>query len=303
MSGSGDRSACVGAIDIGGTKVALGLVSDDGRVEARAVLATASLRAGGAGPELAIAELAALAEREGRRVVGVGVGATGRPRGTVLAGLEELLPAWDGQDVRAIVAARLGVDCAVENDADAVALAEHRQGSAAGADPLAYVTVSTGIGIGVVLGGAVVRGRDGAHPEFGHHVIGRDGPRCRCGATCLERRASGRAVEEAWFERTGRREDAGAVVRAADAGNAVAEEVLARAFDDLAVGLANLASAFAPEVIVVGGGLGSAFGRIGQALDAELATRRLVEAPSVLPTSFGPDAGIVGAATVWWVAR
>ena len=303
MSGSGDRSACVGAIDIGGTKVALGLVSDDGRVEARAVLATETLRAGGTGPELVVAELAALAEREGLRVVGVGVGATGRPRGSVLAGLEELLPAWDGQDVRAIVAARLGVDCAVENDADAVALAEQRRGSAAGADPLAYVTVSTGIGIGVVLGGAVLRGRDGAHPEFGHHVIGRDGPRCRCGATCLERRASGRAVEEAWFERTGRREDAGVVVRAADAGDTAAEDVLSRAFGDLAVGLANLASAFAPEVIVVGGGLGSAFGRIGPALDAELATRRLVPAPRVLPTSFGADAGLVGAATVWSVAR
>lgn len=299
MSGAVARPTAIGAIDVGGTKVALGLVLPDGRVAARDSLPTEALRSEGRGPEAAVDALAGLAARASHGLIGVGVAATGRPRGSVLGGLEELLPAWDGRDIAAIVAERLSLGCTVENDADAVALAEHRRGAAAGAEPLVYVTVSTGIGIGVIVRGELLRGRDGAHPEFGHHVIGGDGPTCRCGSPCLERRASGRAVEDEWYRRTGRREGAASVVRAADADDPTATEVLSSAFRDLAVGLANLAGAFAPEALVIGGGLGTAFGRILPALEEELAHRRFVPPVRILPTSFSTDAGLVGAATVW----
>lgn len=294
-------SGTVGAVDVGGTKVAVGLVDADGRVRARRDYATAELRAAGTGPEVVLAGLAELAAGHAVEPAGLGVAATGRPVGSVLGGLEDLLPAWDGVDLAPLSRSVLGVDCAIENDADAVALAEHRLGVVAGADPLAYVTVSTGIGAGVVQGGRLVRGAGGAHPEFGHHVVDPSGPRCSCGAPCLERRASGRAIEAAWRERTGRDEDAASVVAAADAGDAVAAAILDDAVGALGIGLANLAHLVAPAAIVVGGGLSEAWHRLGPALERALDAVRLVPAPTLRRSGFGRDAGLVGAAAVQWV--
>lgn len=306
--------AVVAAIDIGGTKVAVGVVAPDGRVLGREDLATADLLADGDGPSgLAriLDVLAGVVDRVGTAVAAVGIGATGRHDvgsgrlGTVAA----FLPGWDGLPVAAAAAERFAVPAALENDADAAALAEHRHGRRAGASPLVYLTISTGVGVGTVVDGRLARGRAGAHPEAGHLVVGHGDPEgagCACGAAgCWESLAGGRAAVAAWRRAAGRADDGpgpgpGVVdlVAAADAGDPAATAVLDRALAATVDGIAGLATVLAPEVVLVGGGQAALLPRLLPGLTARLARLRLVPAPDVVPASFGADTGLVGAAAV-----
>jgi glucokinase len=294
-----DRGA-IGAIDIGGTKIAVGVVDDQGHVLGRTDVPTATIGEPTSGLARLLDVLAGLAATQGTELRGVGVAATGRHRDSVLTDLSAFLPGWDGVALAPPIRARLGVGCALENDADAVALAEHRWGAVAGTEPLLYVTVSTGIGAGLVVDGRLYRGSGGAHPELGHHVVDAAGPACFCGAHgCLESMASGRAIEGRWFERTGRRDAAAAVFDADAAGDPAATGLIDEVAAVLGLGLANLASILAPAVIVLGGGVSARLDRLRPAIDAALTARVLVPLPSLRGTTFGHDAGLAGAAAVW----
>jgi glucokinase len=154
------------------------------------------------------------------------------------------------------------VPVTLENDADAAALAESHWGVGQGSTRFLYVTVSTGIGGGLVLDGRLYRGVDGSHPEIGHHVVDPSGPRCSCGARgCWEALASGPALVK-WARENAGAEDrlpddlsAEDLCRRAERGDPLALRALEREGYYLGLGLANLMSILCPDKIALGGGL------------------------------------------------
>lgn len=256
-------------IDIGGTKVALALADGSERALGEARLATAP--SGDAQRDLArIAEAAqALVASRGAgqplEIVGVSL-----PGGVDASGgfvrNPPNLPGWDGAPVRALLERALGAPVALENDANAAALAEWRFGAARGAQNAIYLTMSTGVGGGLILGGRLHRGDLNLGGEVGHMPVVWQGERCACGLRgCVEAMIGGAA----WAKRLAREtpaasavarlaaQDGGAprpehVVAAARAGDAFALAELARFNEILAQTLCILAAALAPEVFVLG---------------------------------------------------
>src|SRR4051812_32918799 len=184
------------AVDIGGTKLAAGLVDPaDGRILARAV--TPTPRSGDA--EAVFAALVGLLERLGpgraaAEACGIGSGGPMSSGGETLTPVH--IPAWRAFPLRRRMAEATGLPVFVDNDAKAVALAEGWVGAAAGVEGYIGMVVSTGIGGGIVLDGRLLDGRAGNAGHIGHVVVEPGGRRCFCGGQgCLEGEASGRAIE------------------------------------------------------------------------------------------------------------
>jgi glucokinase len=302
----------IGAVDIGGTKIAVGMVSQTGQVLARAERATAPEGGLADGLERVAAMLDDTATRAGGEPHGIGIGCTGPVdplAGTI--GDVEFLPGWEGANLAGELSGRFGVRVAIENDADAGALAEAAWGAGRGASRFVYVTVGTGIGGGIVLDGQLYRGVSGAHPEIGHHVLDPSGPPCFCGARgCWESLASGPAMARWTRERDpeGNRFaiseplDARAICAAAQQGNALAREAAARTARYLGLGLANLVTLFTPDVIALGGGLMRSRDLFWDTILTTIRTTcGLVphEKVEIVAAALGPDAGLAGAACVW----
>ena len=173
----------IGAVDIGGTKIAVGLVDEAGAVLSRLELPTAPGRGPADGLERITAALRETVRLAGGELQGIGIGCTGPvdPRSGII-GANAFLPGWQDLNLAAELQREFGVSAAMENDADAAALGEYAWGAGCGSNRFIYVTVSTGIGGGLVFDGRLYRGMDGSHPEIGHHVIDPTGPQCFCGA-------------------------------------------------------------------------------------------------------------------------
>ncbi|MDN4172982.1 ROK family protein [Nocardioides sp. SOB77] len=301
-------------VDVGGTKVLAGEVDADGTVRRTARRATPGRRVDAALVEQALTE--AVAEvADGRRVDGVGLAAAG----FVDAAGERVMFAphlpWQGEDVRDRLAERWGTVVALDNDANCAALAEGALGAAAGVEDFLLVTMGTGIGGAVVIGGRVHRGTNGMAGEFGHAQVVPDGHACECGgAGCWEQYSSGNALVRLARSGVGREAtvldelcggDPEAVVgpmvtEAAERGDRVAAAAFASVGDWLGVGIANLVAAFDPALVVVGGGVSAADDLLLDPARRAL-TRSLVGAahrtvPEVVRARFGPEAGIVGGA-------
>jgi len=209
----------IAGVDIGGTKIAVGMVDERGWVVARAETPTMPEKGFAFALDRITAMIRTTAQQVGSPVTGIGVGCTGPvyPQ-TGRIGRVDFLPGWEDAPIVAKLANRFQVPVALENDADAAGLGEWRWGSGQGkARSFIYVTISTGIGAGLILDGRIYRGVDGAHPEIGHHVIDPSGPLCACGAHgCWESLASGSAMER-WYhahlppEHSGQRLNAGAI--------------------------------------------------------------------------------------------
>ena len=210
----------------------------------------------------------------------------------------EFLPGWEGLDLVDELQRAFGVSAAIENDADAAALGESAWGAGKGAQRFIYLTVSTGIGGGIVLDGRLYRGADGSHPELGHHVIDPSGPLCFCGARgCWESLASGPALAL-----RGGRATALEVCEAARQGDVEALAAVEQEGAVLGIGLANLVTMFVPDVIALGGGVMQSWDLFTDKITAIIRTScGLVpyEKTRLLPASLGRDAGLVGAAQVW----
>jgi glucokinase len=218
-----------------------------------------------------------------------------------------------GVPFRDLMSERLGVPVVVDNDANCALLAEARGGAAKGAGEALLLTLGTGIGGAMLIGGQLYRGAHGAAGELGHVVVEASGSVCPCGSRgCLETFASGTAIAAAGAAAAAADPDsalgkaAGAghevtgplVTELAGEGDAAAVEVLARAGRMLGAGLAGLANAFDPEVIVIGGGAAAAGELLLAPAREELAGRALGHAREVpvVPAHFGPEAGMIGAA-------
>jgi glucokinase len=218
----------------------------------------------------------------------------------------------------ALMSERLDMQVAVDNDSNVAMLAEHRAGAARGADDALMLTLGTGIGGGLLLGGKVYRGSAGAAAELGHIVVDPDGPDCPgdCpGRGCLEAFASGNAIGRAGEEAArhspesslgkalaqGRDITGGLVAELAHDGDEPAIEVLAEAGRWLGLGIVTLVNALNPELVIVGGGAGQAGDLLlGPARDV-LSERGLPpnrELVRLVPAHFGSEAGMVGAALI-----
>ena len=301
-------------VDVGGTKLAAGLVATDGSVLERVRYDT---------PDEAeaivdvIVEIAAqLAQRHNLPQVPVGVGAAGLMAADGTVRFAPNLP-WKDFPLGALLRERLSGPVTVDNDANAAAWGEYRFGAGRDAhESLVMLTVGTGVGGGLVLHDRLVRGAGGMAGELGHMAVLEGGPQCGCGAFgCLEALASGTAIARsarearaAWrlpassplaglsdAETTGKE-----VTVAAHAGDPDAVELLANAGRWLGVGIASLIAAFDPELIVVGGGAMQA-GHLLLEPAIEAAAQRLIgrghrELCPIVPAHLGDDAGLVGAA-------
>ena len=265
------------AVDLGGTKVRA-VVADGGGC----VLGD-DIRPSGAadGLEAVLGRMvesldAALAKAgvEREQLAGLGIaspGAVDVERGVVPNAPQ--LPGWQDVPLGRLMAERVGVPTILENDASAAALGEHRFGAGRGSRHMLYITVSTGLGGGIIIGGELYRGKSGAAGELGHVIIDINGPPCGCGARgCLEALASGTAIAR-MGERLAESGDSPVLARlrgqegpvtaemmkrAADMGDAASREAFREAGHYLGVALAGYVNIFDPELIVVGGGCAQA---------------------------------------------
>ena len=293
----------IGAVDIGGTKIAVGLVTREGEVVGTANLPTRREGSYDDGLNQVSAALRRLLADHDARLAGIGIGTTGRITPTGALTPNAFLPTWTAHTPADDLASRFAVNAAIENDADAAALAEARWGSGRDVERLIYVTVSTGIGAGVVLGGRLYRGVAGCHPELGHHVIDPAGPPCFCGARgCWESLASGSALA-AWTQAHGGDLDwdAQRVCDLAEAGHPLARQAVEREARYLGIGLGNLITLFAPDRIALGGGVMRRWEVFRPGVMAIVEQQcGLVPWPSVhLGPATVPQPGLVGAAAVW----
>jgi len=302
-------------VDLGGTKMLVGVVDDERNVAYRS-----SAPSIGLGQEELIATLEHELETArdacpGVAAIGLGIPCTiDQERGLALMAVNLELA---NVPIRDLVHGRLGLPVTLDNDANAAVLAEHRFGAARGARNAVMLTIGTGIGGGLLIGGEVYRGSSGAAAELGHMVIDKDGPACQGNCPnhgCVEAFASGTAIARDGLAAAERAPDSGlgrAVARgvaldgkevtdAALAGDPVAIGVLDEAGRRLGVALASLANIFAPDVIVIGGGVSRAGELLLAPARAELATRALfpMNGTPVKAADLGPDAGMIGAATM-----
>ena len=310
----GRKGLAIG-IDIGGTKVAAGVVDAEGRILSEARRSTP-----GNDPRAVERVILELVEELGtdHRIWSVGIGAAGwmdLDGGTVLFSPHL---AWRNEPLRDNLQRLLRRPVLLANDADAAAWAEWRFGAGRGEDRLVCITLGTGIGGAMVMDGRVERGRFGVAGEFGHQIIMPGGHRCECGNRgCWEQYASGNALgREARILARNNSPMAqdllaavggqagkitGAVVtELALAGDAASRELIDEVGEWLGLGLANLAAALDPGLFVIGGGLCSAGDLLVEparkAFARNLPGRGFRPAAGISLAALGPKAGLIGAA-------
>ncbi|ESY48692.1 ROK family protein [Mesorhizobium sp. RSR380A] len=304
------------AFDLGGTALRGALVESDGRIVAHASAPTLA----GAGSEAVIGQIVALAgtllrEHPQANVAGIGVGAPGPldPKaGIVIA--PPTLAGWHDVPLVDILGQHFGLPVRLENDANAAALGEWRFGAGRGSGSLVFVTVSTGIGGGVVADGHIYHGRRGLAAEIGHMTITGEGDRCFCGAIgCFEAVASGTALgrratrltapgDGSLLRRLSNDGDVSArhVVEAAKAGDANALDLIEAEAQWLGIGFTNVLHLYSPDLIVMGGGLSNGFDLLAPSIRAVIQQRAMPAYRDVpiVQAELGDRAGLIGAASL-----
>ncbi|MGC5018170.1 ROK family glucokinase [Micromonospora sp. DT47] len=303
-------------VDVGGTKVAGGVVDGTGRVLVQARRDTPAEDVGKT-RDVIIELVTALSAAH--PVEAVGIGAAGwidASRSTVLFAPNL---AWRDEPLREYVSTATGLPVIVENDANVAAWAEFRHGAARDADDsMVMFTIGTGVGGGIVLGGELLRGANGIAAELGHMLTVPDGHLCGCGRLgCIEQYASGSALVR--FARAGARQEpqratallelaggeAGAitgpmVTAAAQGGDPISAEAFAQIGRWLGTSLADMAQILDPQVLVVGGGVVEAgdllLGPTRRSFTEALAQRSRLPVAEIRPAELGNTAGVIGAA-------
>ncbi len=303
-------------VDVGGTKIAVGVVDESGRILARDRADTPGRDAGAVLQTIGDLVERVAAQSPGVRAVGIGVaGFVDANRSTVL-----MAPnlGWVAQPVRDPISARVGLPVVVENDANAAAWGEARFGAGTGVADMIAVTIGTGIGGGLVLGGQLYRGAYGAAAEIGHITVVPGGLMCGCGRRgCWEQYGSGNALVRTARELANERRDEAAVMLemgdgtpegingkhvtlAAEQADPVAVAAFEKVGRWIGLGLADLAATLDPQVFVIGGGVSEAGALLHRPIVRSFEAN--VVAPDQRPLAqvklaqLGNDAGIVGAA-------
>jgi len=304
------------AFDLGGTELRAALVGDGGKLLAFASMPTLARD----GPNAVIEQIAMLAEKicsdvPDARPLGIGIGAPGPldPVAGILTA-PPTLSGWREVPLARLLQDRLNLPVRLENDANAAALGEWRFGAGRGAASLVFVTVSTGIGGGVISDGRIVHGRRGLAGEIGHMTITNESERCLCGAVgCFEAVASGTALGRRATaltkpgdgsalrmlshdgEVTGRH-----VVDAARGGDETALGLIDQEARWLGIGFTNLLHLYSPDMIVMGGGISHGYDLLRRAIEATIHERVMPayrDVP-VVPAQLGSHAGLIGAASL-----
>lgn len=291
------------ALDVGGTKIAAGLVDAAGALTYTATRPTR----GDQGAEVVWAVVAELVDdalaKAGGRVRAVGIGSAGPVDVNAGTVSPVNIAGWRGFDLRDRVAAVVpGVPVRLGGDGVCMALGEHRHGAGRGTRSMLGMVVSTGVGGGLVLDGAPFHGRTGNAGHVGHVVVDPGGQRCRCGGRgCVETIASGPAMvrwalANGWAPET--ESDARALGAAAQAGDPVAVRAFRRGTDALAAMIASVAAVCDLELVVIGGGVANSgallFDPLREAL-TDYAGLDFLAGLQVVPAELGGRAGLVGA--------
>ena len=306
------------AIDLGGTQIRAALITPDREVHARHAIPTADEQ-GVSSVVRRICELAVSVRQEAATAglpepVGVGISSPGPLdpwRGVVVS--PPNLAGWREVPLVAPVADALDLPTFLERDTNVAVLAEWRYGAAQGARNVIYITVSTGVGGGLIADGRPVIGADGMAGEVGHLTVEIDGPMCGCGrpghleaigsGTALAREAramleAGTAPVLARLAENATEVDAKLLGEAADAGDVACVEALERAFVAVGAGCASLVNLLNPEVIVMGGAIAKHRPRVLEVARDEI-VKRAFEAPAkrvrVVPAALGDDVSLIGA--------
>lgn len=305
----------VAGIDVGGTKIAVALGDLDGPVTRLERFPSDAARGPHALVGEAVATIRRMAEETGTRLVAVGIGCAGplsRKDGLVLS--PPNLPGWDEFPVVRLVEDALGVPVLFDNDANAAALGELELGAGRGLRDMVYVTMSTGVGGGIVVDGEIVHGVFDTGGEVGHIIVKPGGHPCGCGLRgCVEAICSGKGIAERTRilidegRPTSMVETAGGidlvtaetVVRAARAGDPLAVEIWDETVFYFAIGMHNILMTLAPEAIVIGGGVAAAgdmlFDPVRRLVLESSKTMMPPEYVRILPAELGGDSGAYGA--------
>jgi glucokinase len=283
-------------VDVGGTKILAGIVGSDGTVAEHREHSTPldSEESLLDGLEQAVRELL------DESVVAIGFGLPSRidqRTGTAIGSVN--IPLVD-VPFRDVMRERLGLPVAIDNDGNAATIAEWRAGAGRGTADLVMLTLGTGVGGGLILGGRPYRGSIGAGAELGHVVIVHDGLPCSCGGFGhLESYVSGKAADELAREAFGPAADAHRLVRLANEGDPTALGLLTEIGRKLGSGLGSVVNAFDPELIVVGGGFSAAgdllLGPAREVMERE-ALEPMRDRMRVVRAELGTSAGMIGAA-------
>lgn len=307
-------------IDLGGTKISGAISNKGGEILYRKIIDT--LASEGADKVLErivwlINHMITELNINKKDVVGVGIASPG-PLNSVEGIIIETpnLP-FNNFPLKSTVEKETGIKVFIENDANAAALGEFLYGAGKGAVNLIYVTVSTGIGGGIIIDKKLYSGKTGNAGEIGHTTVEPNGPRCNCGNYgCLEVMSSGTAIARIAKERLADNEKSNKeksllstfenitsreVFECALKGDKLALEVVDYTLNYLGIGLANLINIFDPEMIIIGGGVSKVgdmlFDRIKK-IAVERSFKVMSDTVKILPASLGTDAGVVGALAI-----
>ncbi len=300
----------IAGVDIGGTKIAVGMIDDDGRVRSRFESPTSADLGYVKALERTVQMLRDASASAQAEITGIGIGSTG-PIDPFTGEIGEVnfFPTWKGKNPVKDLEGIFHVSVAIENDADAAALGEASWGAGENRPRLIYVTIGTGIGVGLILEGRIYRGVAQSHPEIGHVLIDPSGPKCWCGFHgCWESLAAGPAMV-AWLQQNAPADYPNLseltakriceLTREKDAWAMRAVENEARY---LGYGLANLVTTFIPDVIVLGGSVMKSadlfLGKIREIIASSCAFVPYEKTELAL-ASLGEDANLIGAARVW----
>lgn len=304
------------AADIGGTNMRAALVNSQGQMSGRGAIDTISENGiEDASKRLTQLLKSALATAPGdAEIVGAGVSTAGPIRpATGTYNHPPNLTGWHDKTMKPLLAESLGIPVWVGHDATLAALAETRFGEHVGAENLVYVTISTGVGGGIIANGEMVTGASGGAGEIGHMTVRAGAYSCNVGCDgCFEGNASGPAIARAArdrFQNNGPLDQLAdgepanitsrMVFDAADEGDAVAQAVVDLTIENIGIGLSGLLNIFDPEALVIGGGVVQALQRHWDELNASILERALPRYGDSVPlsaTNLGDDVSLLGAA-------
>ena len=305
-------------VDIGGTKVAVGLVDRDGRILSQGRKPMIANESAEAGLNAVTAAIDSLLPPGGIHRIGICAPGPLDPRTGIVLNPPNL-PCWRNFPLAERIAAKYRVPVKIDNDANAAALAETRWGAARGYRYVFYATVGTGIGTGIVFGGSIYHGHTGSAGEGGHVTIDYHGPVCHCGKRgCIEILAAGPAIGARARAKVAADPSRAAMMlglvkgnaasitsqhvrEAFESGDPLAREVLDDTAHLITIWLGNIVDLLDPDVIVIGGGVAAMLRPFFDSIKGELPEWCVNPHASKIPllmAHYGADAGIAGGAAI-----